>query len=192
MDAYIDRQYGAGAGATSSMQRLLRLRSETLHWTSSLNPSNKSGPVNAQGFYINSSDVSSLNLSPASVAGWKVWAFHSWTKSRHTVRAVDLDADPAKGAKMLFEQDTDFPYGQYTYCSLERYYIEGAPELLQRPASDVRGGFLILPEAGSHAPGNASCGSVPCQVCLRKSLVAAAVASQATLGLPVTPDMFIT
>ena len=61
---------------------------------------------------------------------WHVGAYHSWTKAFHTVKSVDIST-----GTIMFGEASMFGYGEYTYCSDYRFYIEGVPELELTPGS---------------------------------------------------------
>jgi hypothetical protein len=92
------------------------------------------------------------DLSPAALRLWRVVAFHQWTKSYHTVRAVV----PANRT-ILFEQPSPYYYGQFVAntASGARYYIEGPRELPLRPGSQafrLTGTVLEYPAYDPTAP----------------------------------------
>lgn len=103
------------------------VRSATLHWEASLGP--KNSEISKWGFVYAEGDIDpnwSLNRSKS----WRVAAFHSWTKAYHTVARVF-----PHNRTLLFREPASFGYGDYTYCSKQRYYLEGVPELPLTPGS---------------------------------------------------------
>jgi hypothetical protein len=100
-------------------------RTPTLHWFSSLvtdarGRAVKGSPENKLGFVYSESDglaLSGWSLTPASLARWTVAAFHSWTKAYHRVKAVF-----PHNRTILFSTPAKFAYGDYPYCSKNRWY----------------------------------------------------------------------
>ena len=81
--------------------------------------------VNTLGFVYSEGDIDpSWSLDEESVGRWTVAAFHSWTKAYHRVKRIF-----PHNRTILFATPARFPYGMYSYCSKERWYIEGVPEL---------------------------------------------------------------
>ena len=66
--------------------RRYRVRTSQLRWVGALSR-NKSDPLAAHGFIYNASDIpASWDVSPAALKSWRVFAYHSWDSSFHTVR----------------------------------------------------------------------------------------------------------
>ena len=81
------------------------VRSPTRHWNASLGP--RGSAANLHGFVYSAGDVpAAWSLAPASVARWRVAAFHSWNKAYHRVRAVT----PANRT-LSFTGPAQFGYG---------------------------------------------------------------------------------
>jgi hypothetical protein len=117
---------GAGYIFVGGQRRAL-VRTPTLHWNASLDPlpADKDSMVNTLGFVYSDGDIDpSWSLDEESVARWTVAAFHSWTKAYHRVKRIF-----PHNRTILFATPARFPYGMYSYCSKERWYIEGVPEL---------------------------------------------------------------
>jgi len=105
------------------------VRTPTLRWKTSLGA--KGSKASRSGFIVGEGVLnSSWSLSPASLAQWRVGAYHSWTKAFHTVKSVDIST-----GTIMFGEASMFGYGEYTYCSDYRFYIEGVPELELTPGS---------------------------------------------------------
>lgn len=133
-------------------QRVQRVRTSILHWDSPLASDTTTAGKDAcrWGFVYSSGDIGEdWDLSPTALKRWRVVAFHQWTKSFHTVRAVF----PANRT-ILFEQPAPFYYGQFVgnTASGKRYYIEGAPEIpLHQGSAAFRlhpSGLLEYPDYG--------------------------------------------
>eukprot|EP01051_Picozoa_sp_SAG22_P016787 SAG22_NODE_2448_length_2557_cov_7.838893_1_plen_700_part_00 len=123
---------GAGVIFVGGQRRAV-VRTPTLHWNASLDPlpADKGSDVNTLGFVYSAGDIDpAWSLDKASVARWTVAAFHSWTKAYHRVKHVF-----PHNRTILFATPARFPYGMYEYCSKERWYIEGVPELRLQPGS---------------------------------------------------------
>ena len=95
------------------------VRTPTLRWSTGLGAKGSK-----QGFIVAKGTLDpKWSLDAASLARWRIAAFHSWTKAYHTVRSVDA------GGTIMFGEEAMFAYGDYLYCSERRFYIEGVPEL---------------------------------------------------------------
>jgi hypothetical protein len=110
-------------------QRVQRVRTPILHWDVSLASDATQAGKDASrwGFVYSAGDIGDAwDLSPAALKLWRVVAFHQWTKSYHTVRAVIRE-----NRTILFDQPAPFYYGQFVKntASGKRYYIEGAAEI---------------------------------------------------------------
>jgi hypothetical protein len=105
-----------------------------------------------QGFVVAASTLDAgWSLDAASLAQWRVGAFHSWTKAFHTVKSVAKSKGSGSGSgsksdsgsdgsndeeyTIMFGERALFGYGEYTYCSDYRFYIEGIPEMDLTPGS---------------------------------------------------------
>ena len=102
------------------------IRTNTLKWKSALNPDPKAKAAdeNKYGFVYEEGSFPEEWVSPESWSRWRVAAFHSWNKAYHRVQAVYPHNNT-----ILFTGPAMFAYGAYNYCSLERWYIENAPEM---------------------------------------------------------------
>lgn len=150
-------------------ERWSRVRTQTMAWVQPLYPNNNSDPRNRDGFMIKSSDIpDAWSTDPNDLRTWRVKAYHSWTASWHTVSSISPDAGNSSLLQLKFKQSSLFAYGEYAYCSLNRYLIEGAIELLQ-PDSNSNGDWLVTPLNAS-ADGDVCGGDAsPCTVHVRKS-----------------------
>ena len=127
-------------------QRRQRVRTPILRWDKPLaSDATQAGKDTSRwGFVYAENDIADeWDTSAAALKLWRVVAFHQWTKSYHTVRAVFRT-----NRTILFHQPAPFYYGQFfkNTASGKRYYIEGAAELpLQRGSHAFRlrpGGLL--------------------------------------------------
>ena len=115
----------AGSIFVSGVRRSI-VRTPILRWSKSLGA--KGSTASKWGFTVAPGTLSpEWSLDAAHLSQWKVAAFHSWTKAYHTVKSVDT-----KSGAMLFGEEAMFGYGDYTYCSDFRFYIEGERVVLQR------------------------------------------------------------
>lgn len=118
----------AGAVFVNGERRAV-VRTPTLHWNASLGP--RHSPENVLGFVYSDGDIDPRwSLAPENVARWRVAAFHSWNKAYHRVRSITPSNRTIK-----FVGPAQFGYGDYTYCSLYRWYVENVPEMLLHPGS---------------------------------------------------------
>jgi len=68
---------------------------------------------NSWGFVYSEGDINpDWSLDPASLAQWRVAAFHSWTKAYHSVTKVFT-----ANRTIFFGEEASFGYGDMTYCS---------------------------------------------------------------------------
>lgn len=109
----------AGAIFVGGVRRNI-VRTPTLRWSASV------GATGSKRSFIVAKGTldPKWSLDAASVARWRVAAFHSWTKAYHTVESID-----AESGTITFGEEAMFPYGEFVYCSERRFYIEGVPEL---------------------------------------------------------------
>eukprot|EP01063_Lacrimia_lanifica_P003959 TRINITY_DN1219_c0_g1_i7.p1 TRINITY_DN1219_c0_g1~~TRINITY_DN1219_c0_g1_i7.p1 ORF type:complete len:714 (+),score=232.78 TRINITY_DN1219_c0_g1_i7:63-2204(+) len=116
---------GNGAIFVNGARREL-VRTAMLRWNATLVPgSQKRLPQNKRGFVYSEGDIpASWDISPAALSRWRVAAFHSWVKGYHRVASLHPE-----NRTIFFSEDALFSYGDFTYCSDRRYYIEAAAEL---------------------------------------------------------------
>ena len=127
--ASVSRALDGGAAIYVGGVRRTVVRTPTLHWNTSLGP--RHSPLNTRGFHYTAGDIpASWSLAPASLARWRVAAFHSWNKAYHRVASVSRASRTIK-----FAGPAQFGYGDYTYCSLKRYYYENVPEMTPEAGS---------------------------------------------------------
>ena len=108
----------AGSIFVSGARRSI-VRTQTLRWSKSLGTTGSA--ASKRGFIVARGTLDpEWSTDAASLSQWRVAAFHSWTKAYHTVKSVD-----AKSGTIAFGEEAMFGYGQYTYCSDRRFYIEG-------------------------------------------------------------------
>jgi|EP01049_Picozoa_sp_SAG25_P009408 hypothetical protein len=118
-----------GAAIYVGGARRMVVRTPTLHWNSSLGP--RFAAQNREGFVYTEGDIpDSWSLAPESVSRWRVAAFHSWNKAYHRVKSISRAT-----RQIRFRGAAQFGYGDYTYCSEERYYFENVPEMTLQPGS---------------------------------------------------------
>jgi len=134
--------------------RRYRPRTRQLRWVSGIDPDNSSNPVNGLGFVFNSSDIPAhWDLSPPALSKWRVFAYHSWDSSYHSVRSISRGSgeDSTKALIMFGESATGPAYAgrpipprKNTGCN-QRWYAENVPELALTPGS---GAFRLTSSDG--------------------------------------------
>ena len=118
-----------GAAIYVDGERRAVARTPTLHWNSSLGP--RFSAENKLGFVYAEGDIpASWSLAPEHLSRWRVAAFHSFNKAYHHVKSIDR-----ANREIRFVGPSQFGYGDYTYCSKERYYFENVPEMTLQPGS---------------------------------------------------------
>ena len=117
--------------SNGTVQRRYRVRTQILFWDKPLSWVNKE--ISRWGFVYSPGDISeNWDLSPTSIAQWRVIVFHQWSKSYHTVRAIF-----PHNRTILFRQPAPYFYGNFVNntASAKRWYIENIPELVLEPGS---------------------------------------------------------
>eukprot|EP01052_Picozoa_sp_SAG31_P042913 SAG31_NODE_6973_length_1830_cov_1.006355_1_plen_328_part_10 len=118
-----------GAAMYVCGERRTVVKTPTLHWNSSLGP--RFSAANKLGFVYTEGDIPpSWSLAPERLSRWRVAAFHSWNKAYHRVKSINRNT-----REIRFRGPAQFGYGDYTYCSKERYYFENVPEMKLQPGS---------------------------------------------------------
>ena len=130
--------------------RRYRVRSKQMRWIQGIDPTNASNPSNGQGFVCNASDLpSSWDTSPAALATWRVFAYHSWSSSYHSVTSLTRnegdgsvtimfgEAAALSGAGPQYRGKRLLP-AENVGCN-QRFYIENVPELPLRVRADIIG-----------------------------------------------------
>lgn len=105
--------------------RRYRIRTPIMYWDKPISWSDTER--SCWGFVYSKGNINpSWDLSPNALAHWRVVAFHQWSKSYHTVRAVY-----PQNNTIIFKQPAPFYYGQFVNntASGKRWYIENIPEL---------------------------------------------------------------